>query len=190
VMRSAVRGARCVVGGGLLALAACRTSAPARSAAVETPIPATSAGPRTADRAPPGSRLTSIAIPMRDGVLLRGYLLLPHGNGPFPVIVYRTPYGVRPSVEASALFRKAVARGYAIVAQDVRGRYESDGEYLPYQQEGRDGYDTIEWAARQPWSNGSVGMVGGSYSGAVQWFAALESPPHLKAIIPDRKSVV
>jgi putative CocE/NonD family hydrolase len=121
---------------------------------------------------------------MRDGVMLRGYLVLPAGTGPFPVVVYRTPYGVKRTVETSKLFKKAVERGYAVIAQDVRGRYESDGEYLAYQQEGRDGYDTIEWAARQPWSNGSVATVGGSYPGAVQWFAAMESPPHLKAMVP------
>jgi uncharacterized protein len=125
-----------------------------------------------------------IEIPVRDGVVLRGYLLLPPGAGPFPVIVYRTPYGVREAVETSGIFKKALGRGYAIVAEDVRGRYESDGEFRPYQQEGRDGYDTIEWAARQPWSNGAVGTVGGSYPGAVQWFAALENPPHLKAMVP------
>jgi putative CocE/NonD family hydrolase len=133
---------------------------------------------------PSGARISRIAVPMRDGVILRGYLLLPPGPGPFPVIVYRTPYGVSRTVETSKMFRKALERGYAVVAQDVRGRYESDGEYLPYQQEGRDGYDTIEWAARQPWSNGSVGTVGGSYPGAVQWFAAMESPPSLKAMVP------
>jgi uncharacterized protein len=130
------------------------------------------------------TRISPISIPMRDGVVLRGYLLLPEGAGPFPVIVYRTPYGVKSTVESSVMFKKALERQYAVVAQDVRGRYESDGEYLPYQQEGRDGYDTIEWAARQPWSNGSVATVGGSYPGAVQWFAAMERPPSLKAMVP------
>jgi predicted acyl esterase len=133
---------------------------------------------------PAGTRVSRIAVPMRDGVLLRGYLIRPSGPGPYPVVVYRTPYGVSRSVESNLTFRKALERGYAVVAQDVRGRYESDGEYLAYQQEGRDGYDTIEWAARQPWSNGSVGTVGGSYPGAVQWFAAMESPPSLKAMVP------
>ncbi len=81
-------------------------------------------------------------------------------------------------------FRHAVEHGYAVVVQDVRGRYASGGEFLPYQNEGRDGYDTIEWAARQPWSNGAVGTFGLSYPGAVQWLAAVENPPHLKAMVP------
>ena len=66
----------------------------------------------------------------------------------------------------------------------MRGRYHSDGEFRPYENEGRDGYDTIEWAAAQPWSNGAVGTFGLSYPGAVQWLAAVENPPHLKAMVP------
>ena len=81
-------------------------------------------------------------------------------------------------------FTRAVERGYAVVVQDVRGRYASDGEFRPYEHEGRDGYDTIEWAARQPWSNGRVGTFGLSYPGAVQWLAAVENPPHLEAMVP------
>jgi hypothetical protein len=121
---------------------------------------------------------------MRDGTILRADLWLPPGPGPFPTLVYRTPYSKAPVFGAYGLFGKAVARGYAVVAQDVRGRYASDGTYLAYQQEGRDGYDTIEWAAAQPWSNGSVGTFGLSYPGAVQWLAAVERPPHLKAMVP------
>jgi hypothetical protein len=68
--------------------------------------------------------------------------------------------------------------------QDVRGRYASDGEFVAYQNEGRDGYDTIEWVAKQPWCDGNVGTFGLSYPGAVQWLAAVENPPHLKAMAP------
>ena len=71
-----------------------------------------------------------------------------------------------------------------MVVQDVRGRYASDGVFRAYEQEGRDGYDTIEWAAAQPWSNGRVGTFGLSYPGAVQWLAAIQSPPHLAAMVP------
>ena len=121
---------------------------------------------------------------MRDGVTLRANILLPSLEGRFPVLVYRTPYGKDQALGQWNTFDKAVDRGYAVVIQDVRGRYESEGEFDPYKNEGRDGYDTIEWAAAQPWSNGSVGTFGLSYPGAVQWLAALENPPHLKAMVP------
>src|SRR6202789_4554903 len=124
------------------------------------------------------------AIPMRDGAVLRADVLLPGGTGPFPVLVYRTPYGEKNAQREYTTFRHAVERGYAVVVQDVRGRYGSDGVVVSYQNEGRDGYDTIEWAAKQPWSNGKVGTFGLSYPGAVQWLAAVESPPHLKAMAP------
>jgi uncharacterized protein len=125
-----------------------------------------------------------IAVPMRDGVTLRADVLRPRGSGGFPVLVYRTPYGKEPALEEYTTFRHAVEHGYAVVVQDVRGRYASDGEFRPYENEGRDGYDTIEWAARQPWSNGAIGTFGLSYPGAVQWLAAVENPPHLKAMVP------
>ena len=88
------------------------------------------------------------------------------------------------TLDDETTFTRAVERGYAVVVQDVRGRYRSDGEFRPYENEGRDGFDTIEWAAVQPWSDGNVGTFGLSYPGAVQWLAAMESPPHLKAMVP------
>ena len=121
---------------------------------------------------------------MRDGVILRADVLLPSEIGKFPVLVYRTPYGKDGAPREWTTFDKAVARGYAVVIQDVRGRYASEGDFSPYRNEGHDGYDTIEWAAAQPWSNGIVGTFGLSYPGAVQWLAAVENPPHLKAMIP------
>jgi X-Pro dipeptidyl-peptidase (S15 family) len=117
------------------------------------------------------------SIPMRDGVVLRADVLFPSGNGPFPVLVYRTPYGEKNAQGEYTTFQHARERGYAVVVQDVRGRYGSGGVFVPYQNEGRDGYDTIEWAAKQPWSNGKVGTFGLSYPGAVQWLAAVEGPP-------------
>jgi putative CocE/NonD family hydrolase len=124
-----------------------------------------------------------VAIPMRDGVTLRADILRP-GQGRFPTLVYRTPYGKHDALKDYTTFSRAVERGYAVVVQDVRGRYSSDGEFRPYEHEGKDGYDTIEWAARQAWSNGRVGTFGLSYPGAVQWLAAVESPPHLEAMVP------
>ena len=99
-----------------------------------------------------------------------------------PTILYRTPYGKGADITPN--YQAFVDHGYAVVVQDVRGRYDSEGRFRPLDQEGRDGYDTIEWIARQPWSDGRVGMTGGSYLGIVQWKAALLNNPHLKAIFP------
>ena len=126
----------------------------------------------------------NVAVRMRDGIVLRADVLRPTAAGKYPTLVYRTPYGKDAAQEEYTTFRHAVERGYAVVIQDVRGRYHSDGEFRPYENEGRDGYDTIEWAALQSWSNGAVGTFGLSYPGAVQWLAAVESPPHLKAMVP------
>jgi uncharacterized protein len=125
-----------------------------------------------------------VAIPMRDGVTLKADLLRPSAEGRFPTLVYRTPYGRKDALAEYTTFTRAVERGYAVVVQDVRGRYGSAGEFRPYENEGRDGYDTIEWAAKQPWSTGRVGTFGLSYPGAVQWLAAVEGPPHLDAMVP------
>jgi len=126
----------------------------------------------------------NVAIPMRDGVVLRADVLRPATGDKFPVLVYRTPYGKDAAQKEYTTFRHAVERGYAVVIVDVRGRYHSGGEFRPYENEGHDGFDTIEWAAAQPWSNGAVGTFGLSYPGAVQWLAAVENPPHLKAMVP------
>jgi putative CocE/NonD family hydrolase len=126
----------------------------------------------------------NVAVPMRDGVILRADIFRPHGEGRYPVLIFRTPYGKDDSRRDHQTMEKAVARGYAVVMQDVRGRYHSDGEFDAYRNEGRDGFDTIEWAARQPWSNGAIGTFGLSYPGAVQWLAAMERPPHLLAMVP------
>jgi uncharacterized protein len=122
-------------------------------------------------------------VAMRDGVKLSTNVYLPV-NPParLPAILERTPYGKGAEIAPNHL--AFVERGYAVVVQDVRGRYGSQGAFDPLRQEGPDGYDTIEWIARQPWSDGKVGMIGGSYRGIVQWKAALTGNPHLKAIFP------
>lgn len=142
------------------------------------------AGARAERQHPGVAHERGVGVPMRDGVALRADVLRPEGAGRSPTLVYRTPYGRLRALEEYEIFHKAVARGYAVVVQDVRGRYDSDGEFTPYFQEGRDGFDTIEWASRQPWSSGAVGTFGLSYPGAVQWLAAVESPPHLRAMAP------
>jgi putative CocE/NonD family hydrolase len=127
---------------------------------------------------------STVSVPMRDGVVLRAHVWRPGTGERVPVLVTRTPYGRGEDAAGPDFVRQAVARGYAVVVQDVRGRHGSDGEYEPYRHEGKDGYDTIEWAARQPWANGAVGTFGLSYPGAVQWLAAVEQPPSLKAMVP------
>src|SRR3954467_14965253 len=131
-----------------------------------------------------GIREVDVPVAVRDGVVLRADVIRPAGSQRFPTLVYRTPYGKDEAQRSYTTFQKAVERGYAVVICDVRGRYASDGEFWPHQHEGRDGYDTIEWAAKQEWSNGDVGTFGLSYPGAVQWLAAVENPPHLRAMVP------
>jgi hypothetical protein len=125
-----------------------------------------------------------VAVPMRDGVVLFADVYRPVEEGKFPVIVSRTPYSTEraPSAYAAAVY--FARRGFVYVFQDVRGRHESEGRWEPFRDDIEDGYDTVEWAASQPWSNGKVGMSGGSYLGQVQWRAAQAKPPHLVAIFP------
>jgi putative CocE/NonD family hydrolase len=127
------------------------------------------------------------AVPMRDGVSLYADVYMPAAPGKYPTIVTRTPYGSqRDAVHQNMM--KFAQRGYAVVVQDVRGRYESDGKWEPFRDEAKDGYDTIEWAATQPFSNGKVATQGGSYLGHNQWQAASLNPPHLVAAFPSLAS--
>ena len=122
-----------------------------------------------------------VAMKTRDGVTLRADIYTPPGDGPFPVLLQRTPYDKN---NAAAFGHRAAMRGFMVVVQDVRGRYTSEGEWYTFKHEGEDGYDTIEWAAALPHSNGKVGMFGGSYVGATQMLAAVTHPPHLAGICP------
>jgi hypothetical protein len=121
-------------------------------------------------------------IPMRDAVKLATDIFRPKGEPQAPVILIRTPYK-KEMVELEA--RYFARRGYACAVQDCRGRFSSEGIWEPFVNEPQDGYDTIEWLAVQPWSSGKVGMIGGSYVGWVQWWAAREKPAHLVTIIPN-----
>src|SRR6202162_348125 len=123
-----------------------------------------------------------VPIKMRDGVTLRADICRPKAEGKFPLLLTRTPYDKNRVVDFCL---KAAARGYVVVAQDVRGRYASEGDWYPFKYESQDGYDTVEWAAALPYSNGKVGMFGGSYVGATQYLAAIAKPPHLAGICPD-----
>jgi putative CocE/NonD family hydrolase len=126
-------------------------------------------------------------VPMRtrDGVTLRADIFRPDDGGRHPAILSRTPYDKRLSWNSDFLSAVQAARaGYAFVIQDTRGRFASEGDYLPGMPEGKDGYDAVEWVASEPWCDGTVGMAGGSYLGRIQWQTALEQPPSLKAIAP------
>jgi putative CocE/NonD family hydrolase len=130
---------------------------------------------------PPVKQL-HVPVPMRDGVRLSANVFLPSEYARVPTILVRTPYGKGPGLTPN--YQAFVDHGYAVMVEDVRGRYESEGSFQPLQQEPADGDDTLNWIARQPWSDGKIGMIGGSYLGIVQWKAALLDNPHLKAIFP------
>lgn len=123
-----------------------------------------------------------VHIPLRDGVELAASIYRPSGQkGPLPVIFTLTPY-IGDSYQDRAMY--FARHGYVYALVDVRGRGDSAGVFDPFAQEARDGYDVVEWLARQPWSNGKVGMWGGSYAGFDQWTVAKERPPHLVTIVP------
>ena len=126
----------------------------------------------------------NVPIPMQDGTILRADLYRPDVEQPVPAVVCRLPYNKDTLLMQSYAIHaiRAAEAGFAVVYQDTRGRFQSDGTFYPFVHEGRDGYDTVEWAAAQPWCNGAVGMTGASYFGATPWLAAAEQPPHL--IIP------
>ena len=128
-----------------------------------------------------------VPVQMRDGVVLRADVYRPAGDGPWPVIVARTPYSKTDHYELQFLEPLLAARrGFIAVVQDVRGRFASEGEFVPFVNEATDGADTLEWAAALPGSHGAVGMWGLSYLGNAQWQAAGQRPPSLSAIAPER----
>jgi putative CocE/NonD family hydrolase len=127
-------------------------------------------------------KLLHVRVPMHDGVRLDTNVFHPAAASRYPTILIRTPYGKGPDLPAGYL--PFVDQGYAVALQDVRGRYDSQGAFDPLNQEGPDGYDTLNWIAAQNWSDGKVGMTGGSYLGMAQWQVAVLNNPHLKAIFP------
>jgi putative CocE/NonD family hydrolase len=138
----------------------------------------------------------NVMIPMRDGVQLATDIYRPANpdgtpvEGAFPVILGRTSYDKsNPVIWVDPIARFFVPRGYVVLLQDLRGRglSEGTGQYFHTANplEGKDGYDTIEWAAKQEWSTGRTGMVGASHGGIVQNMASLERPPHLSALWVD-----
>ncbi len=125
---------------------------------------------------------TAVFMKTRDGARLVSYIARPVGNGPFGVVMQRTPYTriLRPAGRFWA------SRGYIFVAQHVRGRDISDGnDFGDYDTDVRDGYDAVEWASKLPGANGRVGLIGHSDEGRLAWYAAVSAPPHLAAIAPS-----
>lgn len=129
---------------------------------------------------------TVVMVPMRDGVQLATNVYVPEGDGPWPVILTRTPY------DKDGIDRSVAAyndRGYAVVSQDVRGRYDSEGENRPFENDIEDGYDTVQWIASQTFSDGNIGIFGTSAPGITSNLAAASAPPNLTAayvtVAPD-----
>ena len=128
----------------------------------------------------------NVPCTMRDGTVLYADIYRPAKEGKFPVLLTRLPYSKDlPHFSHRYLdTNRLVSNGYVVIIQDVRGRFHSEGEFFPFENEGEDGYDTVEWAARLPFSTGKVGMFGLSYYGFTQLLAAAQHPPHLAAIFP------
>ncbi len=135
--------------------------------------------------------IKNLVTVVRDGTRLYGDLYKPEGEGKYPAILLRfifkkDNYSRTWEVYDPIRFVKA---GYAVFVQDIRGTGVSEGEFLRFTADGKDGYDTIEWMAQQSWCDGNVGMFGNFYAGFLQFAAAAERPPHLRAICPFQTSV-
>jgi putative CocE/NonD family hydrolase len=124
----------------------------------------------------------NVLVPMRDGVHLSTDVYRPDAPGRFPVILERTPYDNNLSFGTGMRYAR---RGYVFITQDVRGRHDSEGEWTPFMNEAKDGYDTQEWAGRQPWSTGKICTTGGSYLGFTQWASAPLHNEHLTCMVPE-----
>jgi putative CocE/NonD family hydrolase len=130
--------------------------------------------------------IKDMTIPMRDGVRLHADIYRPARNGApapgkFPIILERTPYGKGFLAGFADYF---VPRGYVVVLQDVRGRYQSEGKWAPIRDDPNDGFDTAKWLGDQEWSDGNIGTMGSSYDGATQHAMAIAGAPYLKAMVP------
>ena len=123
-----------------------------------------------------------VKMSMRDGVQLAANIFRPKGEGRFPVILMRTPYGKPDEKFGDA--KHYTTAGYVMVVQDCRGRGKSDGAWDPFRYDAEDGFDTQEWIGKQPWCNGEIGTAGGSYVGWTQWASAPKGSRYLKAMVP------
>ncbi len=124
-----------------------------------------------------------VKVEMRDGVRLSTNIYRPDAPGRFPVLLTRTPYGN--GGKGNHFAHNFVKRGYAVVGQDTRGRFESEGVFDALQSEAPDGYDTQQWIGKQPWCDGKIGTYGGSYVGFTQWIPAPLQSPYLVTMMPS-----
>ncbi|HEY0574515.1 MAG TPA: CocE/NonD family hydrolase [Pseudonocardia sp.] len=156
------------------------------------PAPSAPAWPPTGGRGSCAvSKTSDVGVPMRDGTVLRADVYRPTSAEPVPVILYRTQYNKALAQIQPARYQSPdwfASHCYLVVTEDIRGMYASAGTFSEYTDDQNDGYDSVEWAARLPGSNGKVGMYGSSYVGATQWLAAEAAPPHLVTIIPSNTS--
>lgn len=181
-LRAALAGASMLIAFGAAAsgVAIAQTAAKAPAAAANAAPAAPSV--RGGKPAKLAEGATEVFAETRDGVKLAGNLYLPAGGkGPYPCIVQRTPYGKDVMFASAAGTKKYTDNGYAYLVQDVRGKGNSEGFYQAFINDAFDGYDTIEWMAKQPWCNGKIGIMGASAMGYTTLLAATMAPPHLKA---------
>jgi hypothetical protein len=126
----------------------------------------------------------NLPVPMRDGTILYADLYRPAAPGKYPVLLQRTPYDKAGGFGPAVFALRAAGEGYAVVVQDTRGRFQSEGTFYAFRFERQDGVDTAAWIDEQPWANGRIGMFGQSYVGLTQWQAALGGAPGVQAIVP------
>ncbi|HVY89263.1 MAG TPA: CocE/NonD family hydrolase, partial [Hyphomonadaceae bacterium] len=168
IVKAALAGAS-ILALGVAGIAAAQQTAPAAGQSAATAPIKVAAG------------ATEVMAEMRDKVKLAGNLYVPAGKGPFPCIVQRTPYGKDAMFANPAQMKKYTDDGIAYMVQDVRGKGRSEGFYQAFINDAFDGYDTVEWMAKQPWCNGKIGIMGASAMGYTTMLAATMKPPHLKA---------
>ena len=158
-------------------LVLCMSAGPLSSAAALT-----LSGEVTADDTSEVNLLLNQMIPMRDGVSLSANIFMPaHSTSPLPALFVLTPYIADHNQHRGMYFPK---HGYVFLSVDCRGRGNSEGAFSPLEGDGSDGYDICAWIAAQPWCNGKIGMLGGSYKGMTQWMTLKEQPPNLETIVP------
>ncbi|MGF6882405.1 putative CocE/NonD family hydrolase [Nocardia sp. GAS34] len=184
--RNRIVRAGAIVAAAILVLSGCGGSASGPSASGPA---APGAWPPAQGRGSCGvSKQENVPATMRDGVVLKADVYRPQTSDPVPVILMRTQYGKSAAQIQPYRFQTPdwfASHCYLVVVQDIRGQGASGGMFTEFANDQNDGYDSVEWAAKLPGSNGKVGMYGSSYVGATQWLSAVTAPPHLVTIVPS-----